>query len=997
MFKRVMCLLLLGVGLTFSQVNPASGAFNVNSDPSLISWYRLDETSGTTAVDSSASGHDGTLNGGTEWVAGQLGGALQFNGSNTYVDCGPEAGSGVTDAVTLTAWINCTSFADWRGIITKGQEAAPFAMQIWGDGALRFAANWGTVPESVGGGEWNTTTPLTIDQWTHAAVTYGEGTITFYIDGAIVDEVAVDLQFGQLDESLTLGCDFPGGDEYFDGAIDDARIYNIALTEADIQTIMLGGNDEIAGNPSPADEAVDVPLDVALGWKAGEFAATHDVYFGTSFDDVNAADRTDPMGVLLSQGQTGAMYQPEDALEYNTTYYWRVDEVNAAPDNTIFKGDLWSFTTEPYAYAITSIEATTNGVSDAGAEPSNAVDGTGLNGNDQHSTDVADMWLATPPADEPLWLQCAFDKVYKLHQLQVWNHNTAFETFLGFGVKDVTIEYSVDGAEWTVLGDYVFEGAPGTTTYTANTTVDMEGIAAQYVRLVVNSTQLSAGKTGLSEIRFSYLPVEAREPEPADGATDVDVATALAWRAGREAVEHDVYLDAIDGTTLVATTQTAGYEPGTLDLATTYYWRVAEVNTAEAVSVWEGPLWSFATQEYLVVDDFETYIDDDAAGDTIWEFWIDGLVEYGGDAANGGSQVGHIQTPFAEQEIVYSGDQSMPLYYDNTSSPYYSQAKRTFSTPQNWAEAGITTLVVYFRGDFDNAQDPIYAEINGTRVDYDGGTEIVGLPIWKQWNIDLTGLGNLQSVSTLAIGVGGGSPGGTGILYVDAIRLYREAPESPAPVDPGTDGLAAYYKFDGTLADTSGNGNAAVAMDNEIYEESVVDGQAVSLDGINDYLELPIGSTVASADSMTVASWYYMRPNTNSWQRLFDFGTSGTEGYMFFSPQMNQGGGVRFAIEAPGSGTESLVEINTAPLDAWHHVAVVIDSTDMSLTLYLDGAVVATGTTETLPSDLGQTTQNWLGRSQYEADGYYNGLIDEFRIYNRALSAGEVRYLTGER
>ena len=81
----------------------------------------------------------------------------------------------------------------------------------------------------------------------------------------------------------------------------------------------------------------------------------------------------------------------------------------------------------------------------------------------------------------------------------------------------------------------------------------------------------------------------------------------------------------------------------------------------------------------------------------------------------------------------------------------------------------------------------------------------------------------------------------------------------------------------------------------------------------------------------------------------------------------------------------------------WHHLAVVIDSATMTMSLYLDGTVVATNTTTMLPKDLGKTTQNWLGRSQWTADGYYGGMLDEVRIYNRALTAGEVRYLVGER
>jgi hypothetical protein len=81
----------------------------------------------------------------------------------------------------------------------------------------------------------------------------------------------------------------------------------------------------------------------------------------------------------------------------------------------------------------------------------------------------------------------------------------------------------------------------------------------------------------------------------------------------------------------------------------------------------------------------------------------------------------------------------------------------------------------------------------------------------------------------------------------------------------------------------------------------------------------------------------------------------------------------------------------------WHHTAIVIDGQAKTLTLYLDGEPVASAATAVLPTDLGKTTQNWIGRSQYETDAYLLGSIDDFRIYNRALSDAELRYLAGDR
>ncbi|UCD51318.1 MAG: discoidin domain-containing protein, partial [Phycisphaerales bacterium] len=399
----------------------------------------------------------------------------------------------------------------------------------------------------------------------------------------------------------------------------------------------------LAADPSPEDGAVDVPPDAVLVWASGMTAETHDVYFGTSFEDVNTASRSNPLGVLVSENQTANTYDPEGVLEFGVTYYWRIDEVNGAPDNTIFKGETWSFTAEPFAYPIENIIATSNATSEDTAGPQNTVNGSGLNELDQHSTASGDMWLGVPGAD-PVYIQYEFDQVYKLHELLVWNYNVQFELILGFGLKDVTIDYSTDGVEWMTLGDAVFAQATAQSTYEANTTVDLGGVPAKYVRITVNSGYGMMGQYGLSEVRFMYIPASAREPEPADGAANVSVNTDLAWRAGRDATSHEVSFGTDPAALPVVDTVTGtSYTPGALDLATTYYWQLTAVQETES---WTAAVWDFATQEYLVVDDFESYDDED---NRIYDSWLDGWVN------ETGSTVGYLEEPFAEQSITHSG------------------------------------------------------------------------------------------------------------------------------------------------------------------------------------------------------------------------------------------------------------------------------------------------------------------------------------------------------
>jgi hypothetical protein len=204
------------------------------------------------------------------------------------------------------------------------------------------------------------------------------------------------------------------------------------------------------------------------------------------------------------------------------------------------------------------------------------------------------------------------------------------------------------------------------------------------------------------------------------------------------------------------------------------------------------------------------------------------------------------------------------------------------------------------------------------------------------------------------------------------------------------------YAMEGNVQDTSGKNNHGAASGEPLYIQGLTSmGKALQFDGLNDYVELPIGTLLSTSSSMTVATFANMAESTSGWQRIFDFGTGSTN-YMFLTPRQGTSGTMRFAIRTTAVTEQQATAPATLPF-GWHHVAVVIDSAAMQLRLYMDGTLVASGATTLLPKDLGVTTQNWLGRSQFTADGFYNGSLDDFRIYNRALSEAEVRYLAGDR
>jgi hypothetical protein len=917
-------------------------------------------------------------------------------GTSDYIDLPDGIVSSLGDAVTFEAWATQISVQNWSRIFDFGTSTSENVFMSWTSGTTLNADRVEWLGPNDSDTQDNTNAPYTLGVEFHIVCVFDNGLVTWYTgpaDSDTLGEAKGSFQSTNRLSELNDTNNWLGRSQWEDSTANaswnEVRLWKGALTPEEIEKYHRMGPDGINPNiavaPSPADGATDVPREVSLGWGAGESAATHDVYLGTSFADVDAASRSNPLGVLVSQGQAGTTYTPAARLEFETTYYWRIDEVNAAPDNTVFKGEVWSFTTEPFTYPVANIIATSNAPNvEAETGPENTVNGSGLDAAGKHSIQPTDMWLAAG-SGEPVWLQCEFDSVYKIHEMRVWNYNVMFELMLGFGFKDTTVEYSTDGETWTALGDFVFARGTAKTGYEANTIVDFQGVAAKYVRLTAQSGYGMMGQFGLSEVQFMYIPVVAREPQPESGATDVEIGAVLDWRSGREAASHQVYLGTeeaavVDGTAPAATVSDSNYDPGVLTMDATYYWRIDEVNEAEAISTWAGPVWSFSTQEFVVVDDFEGYNDDVEAGTAIFDTWLDGWT-------NGtGSTVGYMNAPFAEQAVVHSGKQSMPLYYEGN-----SQADFTMDS-QDWTAGGATTLVLYFRGSADNGAGQFYVTINNKKLTYPGG---LTSPVWKQWNIDLASVGtNLAKVASFSVGVDGS---GSGLLFVDDIRLYREAPAAIAPADPGTTGLAAYYKMEGNVQDSSGNNRHGTAFNDPTYAAAPTGfGQAIQFDGFADYVELPIGSVIASSQSMTISTRVLFAGTGNTWQRIFDFGTGATV-YMFLSPNNGATNSPRFAITTSAGAGESIVTAPQGLAAGWHHIAVVIDAASMTVTLYVDGEAADSTATTTLPANLGATTQNWLARSQYTADPYFAGSLDEFQIYTRALSVGEVRYLAGDR
>jgi hypothetical protein len=962
-----------------------------------VSFWRFEESRGVATADIGFGGYRGTLVGSVGFVKdAERGSVLEFGGGDGYV----ETQAWITElgpaSFSIMAWIKTRE----AGVAILGKSNGDRA---WSFHEKQFYVSAGTEQgQPIKGGVhfygnqageiWGATA-VNDGAWHHVCVTWDNATKTqhIYVDGKLDDLRPVWVYYGGRGDPATdtvrLGFDCSGDAvSDFIGRMDDVAIFNVTLALPEVVRWMTLSLPVTASAPYPGNGVTDVPRrSVVVSWQPGVYAASHDVYFGTNFADVNTASRTNPLGVLLSQGQV-ENYYPTNAtldLDFGTTCYWRIDEVNAPPGSAILRGVVWSFTTEAVADPIPGGKISVRASSSiAGQGPENTIDSSGLT-DGLHSDVLTTMWLTAPGAAVPAWIEYELDRVYKLAEMWVWNHNGSFERSLGLGCKNVQVEYSVNGVDFTALGAAPeFARAPGKTGYAHDTTVNFGGVAAKYVRLTIKSNWGGILKQyGLSEVRFFSVPVYAREPAPTSGATDVAADTRLSWRAGREAGQHALYLSTdrqavVNGTAPVVTLTAANHTPA-LNLATTYYWRVDEVNDATTPSAWPGEVWSFSTQEYVVVENFESYTDQ--AGEEIFWAWMDGYTD-----KSSGSTVGYVNAAngtFGETKIVHGGRQSMPLQYDNTKFSA-SETTRTFAPAQNWTSGGVKSLSLWFQGVPGNG-GRLYVKINGAKVFYDGDAADLARAVWQPWNIDLSKVGNVSSVRTLTLGIEGA--GAQGTLYVDDLRLYPKTPEYITPAQPGATGLLLKYLFDQgsgtTVTDASGQGNTGTINGAPRWVPGV-SGTALEFNGTANYVSTG-KSLLSNLPAFTLGCWL-----------KGDLSSAGRSGLIGQNDCVEFGvvSGNTLQIWTAGGGSVNLSWPYSAT-DPWHHVAAVADGA--RLVFYLDGQPAASGDVAATRYGTSAFPLN-IGGGVFDATGnYFKGQMDEVQVYQRALSAAEMAGLAG--
>jgi hypothetical protein len=470
-----------------------------------------------------------------------------------------------------------------------------------------------------------------------------------------------------------------------------------------------------AFEPQPRDGALWVdPLGVTLNWWPSQNAWMHDVYFGA--DQAAVAAGT---GDTFKGNQVGVAFDA-GTLAAGTTYYWRIDEVLA--DGSKVAGNVWSFTTLALGGGIRGFYFSNASLS-------------GLPAFTQVDPTIDFSWAATPPTG----LATGNFSVRWVGELDV----PYSETYTFYANTDDGVRLWVNGVQllnlWTNRRAATEAKASIALAGGQRYPIIMEFYDAEGNAIAQLSWESASIERGIIPQGAFSLPVRASSPFPSAGSVDVPQSLTLVWSAGEKAAQHEVYFGTDANAVAAATSaDTAIYrgsqtrdqttfDPGTLAWNTTYYWRVDEVNAASADSPWKGGVWSFTTANFLVVDDFESYTDNDVG--RIFQTWIDGwgfTTPEPGNPGNGtGATVGYIDPPFAEQVVVKSGRQSMPFGYDNSVQPFYSETERTFASPENWTVNGVNTLSLAVRG---------YPQLTSTAVTETGGKMTLtgdGTDIWN--------------------------------------------------------------------------------------------------------------------------------------------------------------------------------------------------------------------------------------------------------------------------
>jgi hypothetical protein len=966
------------------------------TDPNLIGWWKLDDDEGTIAVDWSGYYNRGTLMpdvNGPVWTDGILGGALQFDGIDDYVNCGNAASLNEpnrTGQVTLSAWVKTNDCGNGQHneYIAKGDHS--YAIKHFSGNNIQFFiydGTWYTANYPVDS-SFNGT-------WHHLAGTYDGSQLKLYIDGELKATTAHVGHIASETANVNLGRNTDVTDRLYEGALDDVRIYNRALSQGELIKAAIPS---VAWRPRPNAGATDAEPTLTLIWNPGNKAAEHDVYFSDNFDDVNDANSLDQSGPTeIYRGQQDANdYIIPETLEWGQTYYWRIDEVN---DPNFWRGDIWSFTVRNYL-PVDDFESYTN--SDPHIIYKTWKDGVGYSPGNGTGSQVGYR--------DPNYVELTI--IHGGRQSMPFDYNNLKSPY--YSEADRTFD---SPQNWTASGPYSlksltlwFRGYPVSVGSFVESPVGTYTIAASGAN--IGDVSPTRGGGFHDEFHFGY--------KAATSGTDTTLPTGGTFT----------------GVKIIAKVESLGNTGDTVGKAGVMIrdsLDASSVNGFMCVRRIAADTYGVAFQ-YRLAQGGSTTQDVNDTGITL-PCWVAITLQTASGSRNvrayyskNGTtwlQLGTVQQyPSGTMYLPKPG--SAPIYMGLAATPQSNTATRiakfssvsiTAGAAGGWNHQDI--------GIKSNVASPLYVTLQdsktptpGTKTITHSDPNIILQNTWQAWDIALSDFNgvDLKKIKKITIGVGNRSAPqavGIGTIYVDDIRLYvprciagRVAPDFTGsdclvdnqdlqiltnnwliseyqvmPTTPGDANLVAYYKFDGDFKDSS-NGN-----DGEPNEATIVNdpvrGLVADFNGISDYVNCSNDVSLDITGKITLSLWVKTNDAGNSQDN--EWVAKGDHTYAIKHKANNN---IEFFIY-DGAWYTAWYAVNSSFNGVWHHVAGTYDGS--ALKLYVDGVLQATtahvGRIETRTHNL------YMGENSESTGRFYAGAMDEVRIYSRALSQDEVAWL----
>lgn len=522
----------------------------------------------------------------------------------------------------------------------------------------------------------------------------------------------------------------------------------------------------------------------------------------------------------------------------------------------------------------------------------------------------------------------------------------------------------------------------------------------------------------------------AAYPYPPDKAEDVPIDTVLSWMPrhfGDRYIVHfgedisDVYPDSDPVLSPEQPQEANFFDPNTLELGKTYHWRIDQVNQADPNHSLRGAPWSFTVEDYSVLDDFESY----RQGSTLDNFWI---LEQGSTW----SHIGLSKAP----DPIHGCQQAMTInyYYDDEREAVVSHI---FESAQDWKAKGVKSIELFFRGvEYNNTDAILYVALGDgsveAKIPYEGDMNDIAGETWKPWRVPL----NLTSedidfthIESLSIGIqrDPNLPGFStyGTLYIDDIRLYParciedDRPQGDLNGDcivdfddytelaynwlesgyniyqvqePNADPVF-WYEFENNVVDTIGNAHGDV-QESRQYDTGVV-GKAIKFNGNQAVNVFPVSHIFSQIEKgLTIAFWQKGNDSTHKRDTMFcsEYIYNSLDPAISINLGCWDGSGIyNFDCGSSLSLDKRLTGKHRYKKEwegQWNHWAFTKDLRTGVMQVFLNGRLInnQASTSTYLPV----INSFSIGSGWY---GGYDGLMDDLRIYDYALSQPEVAYI----